>query len=70
MTELYGLPIILSDWLPTDKIFAFAGRIVMPSPAAFRREAVNALLLQVRPARRLAALHRWNVRHPRVPRRR
>lgn len=67
--SLFGLPVILSDWLPTDQIYAFAGQIVMPSPAAFRREAMNALLVVLRPARRRAALRRWNALHPRTHRR-
>ena len=71
MTErYYGLPIVLHDWMPTDKVLVFEGRLYMPSPAAFRREALNALLLLVRPARLRAAVRRWNARHPRTRRRR
>ena len=69
-TKIYGLPVVLSDWMPTDRVYVLAGQIVMPSPAAFRREALNALLLLVRPARLRAAVRRWNTRHPRTRRRR
>jgi hypothetical protein len=65
---LYGIPVILHDWLPTDQIYLMDGRIFMASPAAHRREAMTKLLVRVRPARRRAALKRENARHPRTHR--
>ena len=63
------IDVVLSDWVPVGTAFIMGNRLVMPSPAAHRREAMNALLVRVRPARLRAALHRWNASHPRTHRR-
>lgn len=63
------IDVVLSDWVPVGTAIAMGNRLVMPSPTAYRREAMNGLLVLVRPARRRAARHRWNARHPRTHRR-
>ena len=63
------IDVVLSDWVPVGTAFIMGNRLVMPSPAAHRREAMNALLVRARPARLRAALHRWNASHPRTHRR-
>ena len=45
------LNVVLSDWVPVGTAYVMGGQIVMPSPAAYRRETMNALLLRLRPAR-------------------